>query len=210
MNVERFLKMVAGTIGVLMLTALAAHAEAVKGEALLNALRQGGNYIVMRHAASPRNAPDQATANPDNTKLERQLDATGRATASAMGKAIKELKIPVGAVFSSPTYRALETVKYAQLPTATTREELGDGGHSMQATRADQSMWLKELVTKTPQRGNTVVVTHSPNIMAAFPDYATGLSDGEALVLAPDGKGGVNLLAHIKINEWSQLAAPAQ
>jgi phosphohistidine phosphatase SixA len=216
MNVARFSRLmpgfIAATICAVSFAGLVtvAHAESFKGEALLKVLQQGGNYIVMRHAASPHNAPDRASANSDNTKLERQLGAAGRASATAMGKAIKELKIPVGVVLTSPTYRALETVKFAQLPTATTRDELGDGGQSMQAASAGQSNWLKDLVTNAPQRGNTVVVTHSPNIMAAFPDYATGLTDGEALVLLPDGKGGVNLLARIKIDEWPQLAKPAQ
>jgi phosphohistidine phosphatase SixA len=81
----------------------------------VKALRQGGFVIVMRHASSPRQAPSKQTANADNVKLERQLDETGRATAIAMGKALRELKIPLGDIFTSPTYRALETVRYAQL-----------------------------------------------------------------------------------------------
>ena len=81
---------------------------------LVNALRQGGYVIVMRHASSPREVPDKQTANPDNVKPERQLDQEGRSTATAMGKALRDLKIPVGAVFTSPTYRALETIRYAQ------------------------------------------------------------------------------------------------
>ena len=31
------------------------------------------------------------------------------------------------------------------------------------------------------------------------------LADGEALVLKPDGKGGVDLLARVKIEEWGRL-----
>src|SRR4029453_2406619 len=91
---------------------------------LVDALRKGGYVIVMRHASSPREAPDKASANPDNVKLERQLDEAGRASATAMGKAIRDLKIPIGEVFTSPTYRAMETVRLAQLPNLHAQSEL--------------------------------------------------------------------------------------
>src|SRR5262245_731028 len=82
---------------------------------LLAALRQGGLVIVMRHATSPPQPPTRADANPDNAALERQLDEKGRADATALGVAWRELKIPIGKVLSSPTYRALETARLAQL-----------------------------------------------------------------------------------------------
>ncbi len=94
-----------------------AQTQTLRGDALVKALRQGGYVIVMRHTSSPREVPDKKTANADNVKPERQLDEEGRATATAMGKAVRELKIPIGDVLTSPTYRALETVKYAQLGT---------------------------------------------------------------------------------------------
>jgi hypothetical protein len=59
-------------------------AQTLSGEALVKALRQGGYVLVMRHTSSPRDAPTRASANPDNVKLERQLDETGRATATAI------------------------------------------------------------------------------------------------------------------------------
>ena len=57
--------------------------------------------------------PDKASANPDNFKLERQLDEAGRWSAIAMGAASRDLKIPIGEVFSSPTYRAAFAVTRA-------------------------------------------------------------------------------------------------
>src|SRR4051812_10311948 len=108
------------------LAASNADAQTLQGTELVKALRQGGFTIVMRHTSSPRDVPAKADANPDNTKPERQLDAEGRTTATAMGKALRELKIPIGSVLSSPTYRALETVKYAQFPGPKAVPELGD------------------------------------------------------------------------------------
>jgi phosphohistidine phosphatase SixA len=182
----------------------AAHAQTLKGDALVKALQKGGYVIVMRHTSSPREVPDKKTANPDNVKPERQLDQEGRTTATAMGKALRDLKIPVGEVFTSPTYRALETVKYAQLGKAQPVEELGDNGQSMKGGTEAQAAWLRKAVTQFPTRTNTILVTHFPNIRGAFPQL-TDVADGEALVYGPDGKGGAALVARIKIEEWPGL-----
>jgi phosphohistidine phosphatase SixA len=184
----------------LLLTGIG-HAETLRGQALIKALRQGGYVILMRHASSPREAPDKQSANPDNVNIERQLDATGRASATAMGKALRDLKIPVGDVLTSPTYRALETVRYAQLGSPHTYPELGDGGQSMQAATDAQTAWLKNQVAQIPKGTNTIIVTHFPNINRAFPELSTGLADGEALVFGP----GSTLVARIKIEDWPTL-----
>ena len=182
-----------------------ARAQELHGEALVKALQKGGYVIVMRHASSPREVPDKQTANPDNTKPERQLDETGRNTATAMGKALRELKIPIGSVLSSPTYRALETVRLAQLGTPKTFAELGDNGQSMQGGTAAQAAWLQNQVMQFPKGTNTILVTHFPNVTAAFPQSSAGLADGEALVFGPDGKGGAAVVARVKIEEWPTM-----
>ena len=189
----------------LTLVPVPARAQTLSGSALLDALRRGGYVIVMRHAASPAQPPDKATANADNVNLERQLDAAGRASATAMGKALRDLKIPIGEVASSPTYRALETVRLAQFAAAKTYAEIGDGGQSMQASTDAQAAWLQKKVTETPAGTNALVVTHMPNIARAFPQLASGVADGEALVFHADGKGSAMLVARIKIDEWPTL-----
>ena len=49
------------------------------------------------------------------------------------------------------------------------------------------------------------MVTHQPNLSAAFAALSTGVADGEALVFVPDGKGGAVLAGRIKIDEWPRL-----
>jgi phosphohistidine phosphatase SixA len=180
-------------------------AQTLSGEALVNALRNGGYVLVVRHASSPREAPDQQTANADNVKLERQLDESGRLTAAAMGAAIRDLHIPIGDVFSSPTYRALETVRFVRLPSPRIQAELGDGGQSMQGVTDAQSSWLKAKVTQLPRGTNTVLVTHLPNMARAFPQWTSGLADGETLVFGREGSGSAVVVARIKIEEWPKL-----
>ena len=183
---------------------ISAQAPTVSGAALIGALQKGGYVIVMRHASSPRDLPTKQTANPDNVKLERQLDENGRAGATSMGDALRRLRIPIGAVLTSPTYRALETARLARLENPKTAEELGDGGQSMQGSTDAQVAWLQKKVTDLPADNNIVLVTHSPNIARAFPS-ASDVSEGEALVFGADGKGGAALMARIKIDEWPRL-----
>jgi len=182
-----------------------AHAQDLHGEALVKALQKGGYVLVMRHASSPREVPDKETANTDNSKPERQLDESGRKSAVAMGKAIRDLRIPIGNVLSSPTYRALETVRLAQFGTPHIFTELGDNGQSMQGGTPAQAAWLQKQVARFPTTTNTIVVTHLPNITGAFPQLASGLADGEALIFGPDGKGQAILVARVKIEEWPAM-----
>jgi phosphohistidine phosphatase SixA len=190
-------------VGIITVNGIA-QSQTLKDGALVAALRQGGYVIVMRHTSSPRETPDKKTANPDNTNLERQLDAAGRDGATAMGKALRDLKIPIGDVQSSPTYRALETVKYAQMGNAQLHAELGDRGQSMQGVSDADGAWLRERAAQVPKMGNTVIVTHMPNLARAFPQES-GIADGEALIFHPDGKGMSALVARVKIEEWPAM-----
>ncbi len=183
-----------------------APAQTLPSDALIAALQKGGNVIVIRHASSPRELPTTQSADPENKTRERQLDQTGRDTAQAMGKAFRDLKIPVGQVFSSPTFRARETIKLADFPEPRIVPELGDGGASMQTTSDPATAWLKKQVTQSPAGTNTLLVTHMPNISQAFPEQSRGLEDGEALIFAPDNSGGAKLLARVKIEQWPSMA----
>jgi len=109
----------------------------------------------------------------------------------------------VGEVFTSPTYRARETVRLLGVGMPTSVDELGDGGRSMQNATDAQSAWLQKIVRRVPT-GNSLVVTHMPNIARAFPDI-TNVSDGESLVFRPDGRGGTVLASRVKIEQWAEL-----
>jgi phosphohistidine phosphatase SixA len=173
-------------------------------EALVQALRRGGYVFLMRHASSPSEPPSAQTANADNPKLERQLDEAGRTSARAMGNALRALKIPIGAVLTSPTYRALETVRYANLPNPQLHPELGDGGQSMKTATDAQGTWLRQRAAILSKGSNTVIVTHMPNLARAFPEVGS-VADGETIVMGPDGKNGVRPVGRIRIDDWPRL-----
>jgi phosphohistidine phosphatase SixA len=185
-----------------------AHAQTLSGKSLVAALQGGGYVILMRHASSPRTPPDAAHAQRDNVQHERQLDDEGRSTARAMGAALRQMRIPIGQVQSSPTYRALETIRLAQLGTPKIDPQLGDSGQSMQAdSSGTRATWLQEKVAQKPLAGtNTIIVTHFPNINEAFAGNAAGLGDGEALIFHPIGHAPALFVGRVKIEEWPQLA----
>jgi phosphohistidine phosphatase SixA len=186
----------------------AANAASLTGKDLTAALQRGGYVILMRHASSPATPPDSAQANPDNLHHERQLDEAGRGSARAMGEAFHNLRIPVGQVLSSPTYRALETARLAALGTAHPYPELGDAGQSMSADpTGTRGAWLRSQVAQTPKVGtNTLIITHAPNIREAYPTEGADLAEGEALVFRSDGQGRASLVARVKIEDWPRLA----
>jgi phosphohistidine phosphatase SixA len=183
--------------------------QSLPREALAKALHEGGFVVLMRHANSPHQAPAEAEANSDNPKHERQLDEAGRRSAVAMGDAIRLIRIPIGQLWSSPTYRALETIKLAKLGTPEIHEELGDSGQSMQTDASGgRGAWLRSQTAKVPAQGtNTLIVTHYPNIMEAFKAEAAGLEEGEALIFRPDGRGSATVVARVKIDQWPLFAA---
>jgi phosphohistidine phosphatase SixA len=192
-----------------ILAALAGPATAagLQGRALAEALRHGGYVLVMRHASSPALPPDAAEADPGNPGLQRQLDSRGKVSAMAMGEAIRRLQVRIGQVWSSPTFRALQTARLAGLPAPMAAPELGDRGQSMSAASGVQSVWLKIKASERPRPGtDNVLITHQPNIAAAFGPEASGLGDGEALVFEPLGQGRERLVGRIPVMDWPSLA----
>lgn len=178
-------------------------AQAPVAQGLVDALQNGGLVIVMRHANSPRDLPDAASADPANVNLERQLDEQGRNDAIAFGRALQRLAIPVTTVGSSPTFRALQTARLAGFSDVTVHEQLSNEG--MRAAGADHVTWLQQQANLQAEAGNRLLITHGPNVAAAFPGLAEGMEEGEALVLAPSGAQEPALVARIRISEWPTL-----
>lgn len=190
---------------VIILASAVAHAadeHPTLDAAAVDALRAGGLVIVMRHASSPRDLPDAATAQADNVNRERQLDAQGRREAEAMGTALRRLGIPIDTVESSPAYRAVETARLAGFADIATVAELSNEG--MQAAGARRGEWLRERVLRGADSGNALLITHGPNVNAAFPEYAQGMEEGEALILDPRGAEAPRLVARATIGAWTR------
>jgi phosphohistidine phosphatase SixA len=175
--------------------------------ALVQALRAGGLVLVMRHANSPRELPTARTATPGNTKLERQLDDAGVRAATTVGEGLLAVRVPIGRVLSSPTFRTLETARLAKLPGVTAVEELGENARSMAGITEAQAKWLRAQAATRPGTGNTVLITHQPNVATAFPAWGEMVTEGEIIALRPDGRGGSTVVGRIRVEDWARLRA---
>ena len=59
-----------------------------------------------------------------------------------------------------------------------------------------------------PRTGtNTIIVTQFPNILAAFGQNASGLAEGDALIVRPGGASADEIVGRVKIEEWPTLAS---
>lgn len=208
---NRIVIQMAAVSAALLCLAFPAQAAELSGAALVHALQGGGYVIVMRHASAPDRRPSAKEADSENPTRERQLDAEGRNAAQAMGVAMRQLHLPVGAILSSPTYRARETVQLAALGNPRIFTELGDAGHSMKASAvAGWAGWLRQKVGEMPERGSdTLIVTQAPNIEKAFGGDAKGLKAGGALIYQPQHNGAPKLVGRIAIGEWLGLVKQA-
>jgi phosphohistidine phosphatase SixA len=184
----------------------AAEAQPLSGPKLARHLQSGGYVLLMRHASAPAKPPSPSMADPENKSMERQLDDKGRATATAMGQAIRTMRIPIGAILTSPTYRARQTIRFAGLGEPKTFVQLGDQGQSMEKDAvASKAGWLRQKLSEPPAaRTNTVIVTHAPNIAAAFGIGA--IAEGETMVFQPQAQGRAVLVARIPIEQWPSLS----
>lgn len=183
-----------------------AAAQTLSGPDLVRHLQSGGYVLVMRHASAPAQLPSPSTADPENKNLERQLDDKGRRNAAAMGQAIRTMRIPIGTILSSPTYRARQTIRFAGLGEPKTDAQLGDQGQNMDKNAvAGKAGWLRENVSEPPAaRTNRLIVTHAPNIATAFGGAA--IAEGETLVFQPQAQGRAVLVARVPIEEWPLLS----
>lgn len=195
------------TVAAIALFSIPPAIAAVSVPQLVQKLRAGGCVLVMRHAESPLAAPSAVDAEPDNPHHERQLDKAGKASAQALGAALRQLRIPIGTIYSSPAYRAVETVRLAGLGSPVSVPELAEGARGMSGAAAEARItWLKSAVRIPPSaRTNTLIVTHTPNILGAFGRDASGIQGGEMLVFRPAG-GGAAFLGRIRIEDWRRLS----
>jgi len=177
---------------------------------LLDALRLGGYVIVMRHSTTDSDvANTDPMSNPKRTTTaERQLGEPGREQARAVGKSLRELKIPVGLVTTSPLQRAVDTATLLGFGDVAVNPDLAEAGFGVSPKENDRRAdALRKLVgSYPPPDNNIVIVTHKPNLVEAFGKSWSDIREGEAGVFEPNVTGGgYRLLARIQANDWGRL-----
>lgn len=191
----------------LMLTSAAqAEAQVLKGKALVEALQKGGYTLYFRHYETGADYADQHTATLGQCGTQRQLNAKGAQQAIAVRDAFTKLKIPVDEVLASPFCRAWQAADLSfGRHTKVEGLKLPPSKDYTEADKATMRDTLVPLLAKAPTSGsNRVIMAHDDNMPAAGgPEIKT---QGEVVIVKPDGKGGFTVIAQVKPGAWSNLA----
>ena len=194
----------------LAITSAAAQQSTLTGEALVQALRDGGYTMYFRHAATDWSQTDQVNQAGDLTSCDpnqiRQLSDEGRRVAQFVGEAIRALAIPIGRVLSSPYCRCKETAELMGLGSVEITGDLMNlrvaeyfGGRDAIVERARRQLG------SVPAPGtNTVLVSHGNLARAATSVYP---GEGEGLIFQPQEGGGFVFVGRLDPTQWRQLAA---
>src|SRR5438067_3425048 len=175
---------------------------------IAEALRAGGLVIVLRHGATSADQVDAEPVDFDNIAAQRNLNDKGKAAAVAFGNAFRQIGIPVGKVYTSRFNRAYETATLAGFKDIEKTPHLtyGKSAASPDKTITNPEAFRKLLGT-APQPGtNTVLVTHTPNIVDALGKDWAEVKEGEASIFRP-ANGNYTLVARVQMDDWSRIAA---
>ena len=80
---------------------------------LIKALQSGGHIIYMRHAKTDHSQKDTGKDRLQSCDQQRNLSEAGRSQATAIGKTLRSLNIPLGKTLSSPYCRCMDTAQLA-------------------------------------------------------------------------------------------------
>jgi phosphohistidine phosphatase SixA len=185
-------------------------------------LRWGGYVVVVRHGATTSDQKSDAMSNPKADAMsnpaggkaaagERQLNEQGRAQARSIGVSMRRLGIPVSVVLTSPLQRAVDTGMLMAFGDVTVVPDLGEAGPALSPEEnSRRAQALRTLVAMNPPADNNlVIVSHKPNIIAAFGQDWSDIREGEASVFEPDGQGGFRLVVRVPADEWAKLSSVA-
>ena len=166
----------------------------VTGVALKAALRRGGLVLYLRHTENGLITQQCDTSN---------LTPRGEADAVRIGQAIRELKLPIGKIFSSDICRVRDTARLVDLGAVEITEDLTNmpkrDGQDIHAAR------MKLLATPPPAGNHHLLVSHIHG--GEREEQAIYLDLGEIIVYRPNGKGGSDAIARIRMEDWPNLAA---
>jgi phosphohistidine phosphatase SixA len=174
---------------------------------LVQSLRSGGYVIVVRHGATFSNQADTDPFNLDNIAKQRNLNEKGKELAQAFGNAIRQVRIPVGEVYTSNFNRAYETAVLAGFKDIEKTTDLTEGGLVVTPDENNRrAEAFRQMLAQVPDKGkNNVLITHKPNIIDALGKDWFEVKEGEASIFKPAG-GKYQLVARVQMEDWPKLA----
>lgn len=166
---------------VLLALWLAAAPAAEAAPEVWQALREGGQVALLRHAETVPGAGDPPGWTLDDCASQRNLSAAGRQQARDIGAVLAERQVTFRSVLSSPWCRCLETARLATGMEPAIEPALMNLFHAPEA-RAERTAALREIVRNWQGPGNLLIVSHGANITPLTGDYPR---QGEIQVVTP-------------------------
>ena len=187
-------------------------ARAPDDKALAQGLRSGGFVIVVRHGPTFADIEDSDLLNLESNAAQLNLNDEGETLARAFGRAMHDVGIPVGRVFTSKYNGAYETAVLAGLEDIVKAPDLTDGGLVISPREYDRrAEGFRKMLAMPPDAAtNTILITHQRNLVAALGKDWQDVKQGEASIFRPEN-GTYKLVARVRIDEWPSIAkAPRQ
>ena len=179
---------------------------------LFSLLKAGSYVIIFRHGATDDSQKDIHPFRFDDMKAQRQLSEKGRETARQIGSALTTHGIPIGEVYTSKLFRAVETGQILsagkEVIAVDALTDSGGGSASSMANptgaNAKAGLAIRDLVNAVPKPGtNTVLVTHKTNFADAFGKEAGDVGEAEAFVYKPNSTGPAQFVGRVKAADWT-------
>lgn len=176
----------------------------MQGQELLNALKQGGYVIYIRHGLTGKTGEkDVAAKDLSNCAIQRNLSEEGQTQTKTMGTSVAKHQIPVGTIYSSPYCRALDTAKNMFGKDAEKSDVLHFAIHIEKSAREALSAKLRDMLATPPKAGaNTAVVSHTANSKEAVDIWPK--PEGVAHVFKPEGNGKFIYVGMLLPEDWTK------
>jgi broad specificity phosphatase PhoE len=186
-------------------------ARAPDDKALAQGLRSRGFVIVVRHGPTFADIEDGDLLNLDSNAAQLNLNDEGETLARAFGRAMHDVGIPVGRVFTSKYNGAYETAVLAGFDDIVKAPDLTDGGLVISPREYDRrAEGFRKMLAMPPDAGtNTILITHQRNLVAALGKEWQDVKQGEASIFRPEN-GSYKLVARVRIDEWHRIAKAAK
>lgn len=170
--------------------------SALAGKSLLDALRKGGFTLYLRHTETGSAITEQCDVS--------NLSAKGIAMARELGAQLKQLRIPVGRVVSSPVCRVQETAKLLLMGEVELSNDLAQPGKTSSAADLYTAR-MRQLAVPPRQGTNTIAVGHMHGGMPRHQNM--DLEFGEIIVFSAGNAAAVKPVARVRAEQWQALAA---
>ena len=171
---------------------------------LIPKLRRGGYVIYLRHMSSDHSHEDKRPVNLNDCSSQRPLSQKGRQQASELGKAFRQLKLPIDKVISSPFCRCRDTARLAFGRFVISDSLYFAMGLTREGKEAKGKL-VREMLATQPARGkNVVIVSHTANLQEAVGLWPN--PEGVAYIFKPEANAQFNAIGKVNPETWSQVS----